>query len=109
MRPNTDQIILDKLQKIEDLIQERFQKIEALLIVSHSKEYMDINEAAQFTPFEVSTLYSYVNKRKIPFIKKNGKLVFKREVLARWLEEDSFEPNNSSKKTVGQKSVKIRL
>jgi hypothetical protein len=95
----TDQLILERLQKIEASLDR----------VNAPKEYMDINGAAYFTSFEVSTLYSYVNQRKIPFMKKNGKLVFKREVLARWLEEDSFEPDSSKKRSVGAKKVNIRM
>lgn len=50
-------------------------------------DVMTIKQTAEYLGLSVSTLYSYVNKRQIPFSKRNGTLYFLRESLLQWIKD----------------------
>ena len=50
-------------------------------------EIMDIDQAAELLHLTKSTVYSYTHLRKLPYIKRSGKLLFKRSVLMAWMNE----------------------
>lgn len=54
---------------------------------SISLEVLSIKQAAEFLSLSTSTLYTYVNLRKIPFSKRNGKLYFLKSSLLKWIKE----------------------
>ena len=54
-----------------------------------TKEYLNVSEAANYTCLAKQTIYQKVWTRTIPFIKKGGRLIFKRQDLIAWLEEDN--------------------
>ena len=54
------------------------------------KEYLTINEAAEFLNKSVRTIYILVGKRKIPHLKR-GQLYFKIDELKAWLEDGKRE------------------
>lgn len=60
-----------------------------------SNPLLNSKEAAILLCVKVSTLYSWVHKRKIPFRKHGSKLVFSRESLLVWGEGCSIKPESS--------------
>ena len=56
--------------------------------------WLTIDQAAQYTGFAKSTLYHMVSDRRIPFIKKGGRLRFDKEKLDAWMAEGTNEPLN---------------
>lgn len=53
-------------------------------------KYLNIKEASQYLGFSVHTLYSWTRgQRRIPFIKKGGRVRFDRDELERWMKEDA--------------------
>lgn len=51
------------------------------------EELLNVDEAAQLVKLKPSTLYSHTSKRRIPHIKRGGRLYFLREDLLAWLLE----------------------
>ncbi|MDR3142463.1 MAG: helix-turn-helix domain-containing protein [Tannerellaceae bacterium] len=47
--------------------------------------YLNINDVSKKLNIAKSTLYAYVGKNKIPFIKLGGKLLFPESDLTNWL------------------------
>ena len=54
-----------------------------------TKRYLNIREASRFTGYAVQTLYVWVSQRRIPHVKKGGRLRFDLEALESWMKEDS--------------------
>jgi len=57
-----------------------------------SGEFLTIDEASSFLRITKSTLYTWVNQRKIPFRKHGGRVVFNRQELDDWSKKQSFAP-----------------
>lgn len=57
------------------------------------KQWMNVKEAAEFLGVQVSTLYSYISSRRIPFYKIPGSQLVKFKVsdLNSWLESGKVE------------------
>lgn len=58
----------------------------------NNEMYLTIEEAAALTRFSKSSLYTYVNQRRMPFIKREGKLLFKQSELIKWLDNGTVAP-----------------
>lgn len=54
-------------------------------------DLMSIKEASHFLQKQPQTLYNLCSQRKIPHIKKLGKLYFSRKALISWLNESSYD------------------
>jgi excisionase family DNA binding protein len=52
-------------------------------------EFMTVRELAQWIKLSESHIYFMVNKKKIPFAKLGGKLLFEREKIRKWIETNS--------------------
>jgi excisionase family DNA binding protein len=50
-------------------------------------ELLSLEQTCKFLHFAKPTVYAYVAKRKIPFIKKGRKLLFSKQQLILWLKE----------------------
>ena len=50
------------------------------------KNYLSTEKTSKLLNISKSTLYSYIGKKKIPFIKLEGKLLFAEDDLIKWLE-----------------------
>ena len=50
-------------------------------------EILNIEQAAELLHLTKSTIYSYTHLRKLPFIKKSGKILFRRSVLMEWMDQ----------------------
>ncbi len=49
------------------------------------KKYLDIDELSRYTGIAKSTIYKMTHRRKIPFTKPGGILIFNREKIDEWL------------------------
>ena len=55
------------------------------------KRFLNIQESSQYLGFAESTIYSWVSQRKIPFVKKGGRLRFDKQKLEDWMQQDEHE------------------
>jgi len=56
------------------------------------KAYWTIEELSVYSGFAVSTLYKWVNSKKIPYVKVNGNVRFHIESIKRFLESKTIKP-----------------
>ena len=52
--------------------------------------YLDLRAACKYTGFGRSTIYHMCQERRIPFIRKAGRLRFDVAELDRWMREDTI-------------------
>lgn len=64
-------------------------EIQALPKPEKIKLYLSLDELCDLTGLSKSTAYQYTHTKQIPFIKRGGKLMFKREEIIEWLEASS--------------------
>jgi len=80
-----------RLDEMESLVQKSVKKaldqygIGKLNTEPEDEPLMTIHEAANLLRIAVPTMYSYVSRREIPFIKKRQRLYFDRKQLQEWL------------------------
>jgi hypothetical protein len=53
---------------------------------------LDTKEAASLIKYEVTSIYGLVKRKKIPFCKIEGKLLFSRRKLIEWIEGGNHAP-----------------
>jgi hypothetical protein len=53
---------------------------------------LDTKEAATLIKYEVTSIYGLVKRKKIPFCKIEGKLLFSRRKLIEWIEGGNHAP-----------------
>jgi len=53
---------------------------------------LNVKEAAELTRLSVATVYAYVARRKLPYLKVGAKLLFRRSDLTRWLDGHFVQP-----------------
>jgi excisionase family DNA binding protein len=53
---------------------------------------LDTKEAANLIKYEVTSIYRLVKRKKIPFCKIEGKLLFSRRKLIEWIERGNHAP-----------------
>lgn len=53
---------------------------------------LDTKEAANLIKYEVTSIYGLVKRKKIPFCKIEGKLLFSRRKLIEWIEGGNHAP-----------------
>jgi excisionase family DNA binding protein len=56
------------------------------------RKILNIGEAAALTRLKTSTLYAYIARRKVPFIKVGSRVLFDEEALLNWLQAHTLEP-----------------
>lgn len=56
------------------------------------KQYWDINEFSQYSGFAVSTIYNWINLKKIPYTKIKGTVRFHIERTKNWLDAKEVKP-----------------
>lgn len=66
------------------------ESIPAKASSSDDDTLLDTKEAATLIKYEVSSLYGLVKRKKIPFCKVEGKLLFSRKKLLAWIEAAQF-------------------
>lgn len=50
------------------------------------RNYLDINSLVEYLPLTKSTIYTMVNKGKIPYKKIGSKLIFDRDEIDQWVD-----------------------
>ena len=58
------------------------------------KNLLTVQEVAEMLKISVSTLYRWVNKREIPFVKLGGKLRFNEGEIKTFVLQNSFNVSN---------------
>ncbi len=58
------------------------------------KNLLTIQEVAEMLKISVSTLYRWVNKREIPFVKLGGKLRFNEDEIKTFVLRNSFNASD---------------
>jgi len=71
----------------KSLIAETRDQIQLDIEMSKKPDIGGLELASEVTGFQPQTLYKYVQDRKIPFMKKGGKLFFSRSDLENWIKE----------------------
>ncbi len=52
---------------------------------------LNVNEAAELTRLSVSSLYTYVCRKTIPYYKVGARVLFSEEELYTWIEEKAVK------------------
>ena len=60
--------------------------------MEHLIEY---EEAAKLLGIQPATIYTWVSRRKIPFVKVGGALRFRPSALEAWLQEREYRPETA--------------
>lgn len=60
-------------------------------------EIMTIEECAKYLKTSLSTLYKLAQEAKIPAFKLSGQWRFKKDLIDKWMEEESFKRNRLEK------------
>jgi len=57
-----------------------------------TKPLMNVIETANFLGIARDTIYAWVHKRQIPFVKLGGRLFFKTKDLEQFIEDNTYKP-----------------
>lgn len=79
---NPFELIIDKLNNIENLLKTVMKKDNGIDAVS---EVFNLNQAAEYVSLSKSAIYKKTSERNIPHFKQGKKLYFKRSELDDWL------------------------
>ncbi len=74
-------------QELQELIESSVKNVTRVSPVKSEQEdtLLDTKEAAALIKYEVTSLYGLVKRKKIPFCKVEGKLLFSRKKLLEWI------------------------
>jgi len=95
--PEAVQLILEKLERIEKIIIEKQSE------KPEPGERLDIKAASAFLGLAKATIYSKVCRGEIPAFKLGKKLLFKREELDEYVENNKDQTNFHLKKAADEK------
>jgi len=56
------------------------------------KRFLDIKELAKYLGISISTLYDWINQRKIPYVKISNLVRFDLNEIDKWIEEKRIKP-----------------
>ena len=59
---------------------------------SPTEEFLTIPDLSKWSRLSESHLYALVSKKKIPFIKLGGKLLFSTVQIRNWIDQNSYGP-----------------
>lgn len=74
-----------------DRIEERLRRIEMMLFElrdNGTKSLMSVDEVSAYTGYKKRYVYKLAYEKRIPHYKRDGKLIFKREEIDKWLLEN---------------------
>ena len=90
-------------EELTSKIENSFRKIIAEYLQGPTQEkgpeIMNAIQTASLLDVSISTLYSYVHYKKIPFLKKFGKLYFKRSEIMEWLASAHYMTSDEISRT----------
>jgi len=55
------------------------------------KEYLNVKELSRLTRLKQSTIYQWVNQRKIPYIKLGRKILFDPDEINKWIDKNAVK------------------
>lgn len=61
------------------------------------EDLIGAKEAGKALGIEVATVYTWVTRRKIPFVKVGGALRFRPSALQAWLRDREYSPDKSER------------
>ena len=81
-------------QELQELIELSVKKAVQVNPTGANEEdtLLDTKEAANLIKYEVTSIYGLVKRKKIPFCKIEGKLLFSRRKLIEWIEGGNHAP-----------------
>lgn len=82
---NPFELIIDKLNNIENLLKAVMKKDNGTIVVT---EVFNLNQAAEYVSLSKSAIYKKTSERNIPHFKQGKKLFFKRSELDNWLTQN---------------------
>jgi len=89
---------LDKLVRCVEAMDSRLQRIEAMLAQTRPTEsgrkVMNVDEVAAFTGYAKKYIYHLTGTHRIPHYKRDGKVVFMKDEIAKWLRETKVKTEN---------------
>lgn len=88
---NPFQLILERLERIEEKLNEHKPELDELLTVE---------EAAAFLHLTVQTIYGKIRTKSYPFVKKGKRVYFLKSDLMAFLKEDKSSPEDELNKKV---------
>jgi excisionase family DNA binding protein len=59
--------------------------------MSESREVMNVRQASSYLGISPDTLYRYLSEHRIPAFKLGNRWKFKKTLLDRWMERESFQ------------------
>lgn len=74
-----------------DRIEQRLRRIEIMLTELHEsgvKPIMSVDEVSAYTGYAKRYVYVLVQKNMIPYYKRCGKLIFKKDEIDQWMTEN---------------------
>lgn len=80
--------ILSLEEKVDHLLVLQEQWIDTKIHPPLKPEYLDIIDVSKLLKVEQKTVYNWVWSGKIPYLKANGRLLFKRKEIDEMLEND---------------------
>lgn len=80
--------ILSLEEKVDHLLVLQEQWIDTKIHPPLKPEYLDIIDVSKLLKVEQKTVYNWVWSDKIPYLKANGRLLFKRNEIDEMLEND---------------------
>lgn len=80
--------ILSMEEKIDELLILKDQLLDTTVRPPLKPEYLDIIEVAKLLRVEQKTVYNWVWEGKIPYLKANGRLLFRRDEIDEMLENN---------------------
>ncbi len=87
--------LLDSLARMEGkldrLLVLREQTIDTTVRPPLKPEYLDIIDVSKLLKVEQKTIYNWVSAGKIPYLKANGRLLFRREEIDEMLRKQTAE------------------
>lgn len=84
-------LVSDAVEKTVKEFKEHLQSQSLLNSLNEGDDIIDIDGASRLTHYSKATIYSYVAKLKIPFFKKDRKLLFSKKALLDWIKNDKCQ------------------
>ena len=72
------------------------------------QEFLTVRELATWLKLSESHVYFMVNKKKIPFAKLGGKLLFDKAKITEWINQNSTTPSVKKKKP-GRPRMRVEI
>ncbi len=82
-------------EELKDIIQSCLQNLQSSNLAPFSNDLtdtlLDTKETAKLINYKETSLYGLVRKRKIPFNKMEGKLLFSKKEILNWVAESKLK------------------